>query len=371
MNNKMFKFKNILIPISFIFFLISCQKEFLSVPDSNRINFFVRNSPIQIVETRSTLIDNSEQFAAKSFGVFGYCVPYAQKTDPNANYAEDFSGAKSVWEAKKGLSIPDIFNNQEISYTNDTKSWEYSNARPWESRNGNVSTTIINPADYKYTFIAYYPYQSTVSSSSPWTITTNIGAPTLTYTIPIETINIGSKTYLDDSEIQDVMYAYTFDHLRSWGSVPLTFKHIMTGVNVKLVSYEDNSTIHINSIELNGTFRKVYKHNFSNNEITYDGSHSYPYYLGSTTLVKTSSIYESDTVLLLCEDKLGENVEFVIDYDVDNQDRSPAHLPIPDNLTIVPGTVYTFTVSFINNTVYLQLQTDRWDHGGDSVSTIK
>ena len=357
---------------------LSCDKEILPQVSDGLIDFEVKTSNIKVVETRSTLIYNTLPNNS-SFGVLGYCVPYVLGTTTN-----NYSGASGLWNSKVQNSHPDIFYNQKVEYADGTCIYDSNSGLSGNQVKGWVtppSGDNSDPSKYTYTFFAYYPYQSGSNNSSGWSVTSGsgaLGAPTLKFIMPFTSTN--ASTRLDDSLIPDAMIASTYDRLRADGAVPVTFAHILTGVNIKVANFDDRQ-ITINSVTLSGTFNKQVTFDFNNNSTQYTGTYS-----GTFTFTQSGITYHADpgasinlnggkSILLLSnsESKLGNNIKLNGSYSVAGINRSiPFEIDIKEDFKFIQGTNYTLTLNFVNGAITLLTESElQWEDGGDSNSTIK
>lgn len=371
------RIKNISVVILSALACISCDKEILPQVSDGAIDFDVKASNIKVVETRSTLLYNTLP-ENSSFGVVGYCVPYVL-----GSTTLNYSGASGLWSSKVQNSHPDIFYNQKVDYANGTCTYDSNSGVSGNQVKGWVtppSGDNSDPSKYTYTFFAYYPYQSGSNNSSGWSVTSGssaLGAPTLRFIMPFTSSS--ASTRLDDSLIPDAMVASTYDRLRADGAVPVTFAHILTGVNIKVANFDDRQ-ISINSITLSGTFNKQVTFNFNNNAAQYTGTYS-----GTFSFTESGSTYTADagasinlnngkSILLLSnlDSKLGNNIKLNISYSVGGINAPDVVIDIPTEFKFAQGTNYTFTLNFVNGAITLLTESElQWEDGGDSNSTIK
>ena len=355
---------------------ISCDKEILPQVSDELIDFNVKTSNIKVVETRTTLLYNTLP-ENSSFGVIGYCVPYVLGTTTN-----NYSGASGLWSSKIQNSHPDIFYNQKVEYANGTCTYDSNSGVSGNQVKGWVtppSGDSSDPSKYTYTFFAYYPYQSGNNNSSGWSVTTGastLGAPTLRFIMPFTSNN--ASTSLNDNLIPDAMIASTYDRLRADGAVPVTFTHILTGVNIKVANFDDRQ-ITINSVTLSGIFNKQVTFDFNNNSTQYTGTYSGTFSFtdsGSYPIESGASVNLNGgkSILLLSDSdsKLGNNIILKISYSVGGIKGPDESIPIPVDFKFVQGTNYTFTLNFVNGAITLLTESEnQWEDGGDSNSTIK
>lgn len=214
------------------------------------------------VSTRATLLNQVTENT--TFGVFGYCVPYAI----NGNNQPSWGDATTEWVGKKEHSHADVMYNEPIFY--DGAKCVYTkhagdNTLPkrWYTKadlpEGTPSANL-RFEQFLYTFIAYHPYAANASdgfSIVPGDKTTR-GIPKLTYTMPYaESSSLNNE--LDIEAAKDVMWALKADHMPGSGAVELEFRHVLTGLRLQVNNYnptndaEDN-TVTIHSIAMEGHF---------------------------------------------------------------------------------------------------------------------
>ena len=194
------------------------------------------SSPYEAGTRAAALRDGSFQ-AGDKVGVLGYC----EASNGNVNISDE------PWNTKKPFSTPDIFYNQELTYSG-TGAWNYT----WTGTGsvGGLHPWLANE-DYTYSFFAYYPYAGVENGDGSLTISTDevddMGTirlsgendrsdPTITYTMPHsdgENLDSGHDWWA----VPDLMLAYTIDHRKSDGSVKLDFRHMFCAFQFRVNNY--------------------------------------------------------------------------------------------------------------------------------------
>lgn len=241
--------------------LASCSGDAPDAPDTGATITFSRPLVIDADDASRANLINSHLPEGESFGVMGYCIP---RRVNDTSLDEPTSGS-SVWEVKKSLVRPDVLDRAELQVegngcfytsTDDKKVglW-YTNTMLGESGAG------IDPSAFRYTFVAYYPYNGRFEVSSEKG--NDLGAPRLKYTVVYgsntDPHNNGYGSSTDRIErhpdvTTDAMYAITADHVRASGAVDLRFRHIMSGISVQLNNYSETGDVTVNSVTLDGGF---------------------------------------------------------------------------------------------------------------------
>lgn len=368
----MMRFRHILIIFLSALAVIACEKEDFPGYDAEAIDFNVTAQNIKVVETKSTLVNNTLPDGT-SFGVLGYCIPYVlQTTTPN------YSGASGEWSIKVHNSYPDIFYNQKVDYNDGICTYDSDSGTAGSQVKGWVTPPAgdnSDPSKYTYTFFAYYPY---LTSNSVWSVSTTnktLGAPKFTFSMPFTSAT--TSTSLDDAIIPDAMVASTFNRLRANGAVPLNFNHILSGINIKVANY-DARDISVNSVTLSGTFNKTVAIDFNDNSSIFSGTYSgsFTFSNGTQEVLSNASVdlNGGKTILLLSNtvgNGLGQGIKLDITYSIDSV-TTQATISIPADFKPVQGTNYTLTLNFVNGAITLLTESDsQWENGGDSSSTIK
>ena len=208
----------------------SCTQQEQDFPtgSSGYISFSSPLVELTGISSRAPITGTS--FSEGTFGVLGYCLAHG-----------DVNSGTTAWENKKTYANPHVFYNQKVNAvdgtyiaTSGTTETEIKGGKaPWYGNN-----------DYLYTFFAYYPYSS-------WGISPNsmsaIGVPLVTYTVNADMIN--------QNKIPDLMAAALIDKKKDEGSLTFTFKHLLSGLNVKIINNTDNN-VEVESLTLSGTFHQ-------------------------------------------------------------------------------------------------------------------
>ena len=356
--------KHIITLVLSILFFASCQKESVYESFADAIEFTAGVSDINGVETRTTLVAGTSLPNASSFGVLGYFVPYVV-----GSTTLNYPGASGSWENKKHNCHPDIFYKTNVTYNNGACT--YANPEGWVTTSSNDS----NPADYTYTFFAYYPFDV-------WSVDTAEsakGAPKFSYTFPFTSTN--TSTLLNDNQIQDVMVASVTNHVRANGAVPLNFTHLLTGLNIKLVNYDNKNQIQVTSVTLSGTFHKKMTVDFDSGAIAYSDTYKGKYTLneGRTRVEPGASVFLNNgkTVLLISNSGLGSDVVLTVGYSIAGESKvwTSSNSLYSSKFKPTAGTNYTLTLNFVEDMVTLSIESEQqWENGDDDIgnnSTIK
>lgn len=372
--------------------LPSCYKDIVDGDTAREIQFSV---PQMNVETRSTTKDFFEK--GDAFGVFGYCVPYTVGTT-NPNY----SGGSSIWALKKKLCPPDVFYKQKVvvgenACTYDRNGLDSNNPKYWYRNgydtNNSSNSAITNTKGYKYSFIAYYPYDNGFSIETP-TDKNSAGAPILTFTMPQE--GNTNDTKLSHKETPDAMLSVLYNRTQEDGNLSFNFSHVLTALGFEVNNFSEYNLI-IHSIKLRGSFYKQVKIDFTGDNVSFSFPESR--YTGTYTIFDGTELTDgglklpapkdgeivtsspspigpildggkrNDFIMLIsgAETSFGENVEVIIDYTF-NEGRKQAMLIRPGTFTPQPGVKYTAQLNFVGDAFVLQFVVDNsesWENGAD------
>ena len=327
------------------------------------------------VEAKSALV-NSELPEGSQFGVLGYCLAQTAPDDTTLNSS---SGSVS-WDTKKELCRPHLFYKKTVTYSGGACT--YADPVPW-----------FEPANYQYTFFAYYPYENSYNGTdSYFTVESgqgDLGSPSVKFSMPF---NGGDTlTPLDDSRVPDAMVAMAEDVTRGTnGMVELNFRHILTGLNFQINNYnedpqnpETGKTLTIHSLKLRGRFYKSFEMKYDNGW----GSPENELYSGTYTLIPDNSDIQiephsegklTDKTLLLVSGQnhkgsetgyLGPYVKLEIKYTFGDSGEKTQWFTRPNNFLPAAGTVYTSQLNFIGDAFVLNIIVDnnyQWEDGGDS-----
>ena len=318
---------------------------------------------------RGTLINDFPIDA--QVGLFGYCC------DENGDYGS------FDWEGKKTHCLPDenLFNDTPM--TNSGRGiWNYGTLKYW-----------YDEADYKYTFFAYYPYKgtgievetSTLLNREP--IPLSDGNPILKYTMPFNNRN-NITTELNQDDVLDVLYAGRIDWQNTNNQpVPLTFAHLMTGLEFEVDNYAD-ADVTISELKLQGTFHRTaavtlneasvanngnYRDNISISD-TYSGY--FPIISASTTYDNRSNPHKVNDAsnnlveLMLLADyanhTIGSNVELQISYIIGTGLHQEETLQLPADMIFYPGVKNILRLEFLGDHLMLSfIPGSTWTLGGD------
>lgn len=269
-----------------------------------------------------------------SFGVLGYCLAnYGNTTDLDNNTGD------AHWEEKYTRSRPHIFYKKEVGANG-----VYTNAVKW-----------LN-SRYHYTFFAYYPYNANISVTSG---ESTLGAPTMSLTMPNTT---------NPAEIPDAMVATAIDATELIGNVQLHFRHLLSGIQVRVRNYDSPSLV-INSATLSGTFIKSANITFNTDgtfNTTTSGTQNVTYNLASgvdvSTVAPSARVEDLGIPVMLLGNsttKLGSNLTLTVNYThqgTNTVSKSQSFtIEFPADFSPQAGTIYTFELQFINNAMTLSL----------------
>ena len=215
--------------------LSSCQQdESLTQRPQGDASVITFNSPYT-VDSRSDAMRSGSFKTGDKVGVLGYCKASNQGTDYST----------SPWDTKKPFSTPDVFYNQELTYSG-TGSWDYSWSGTFDGEGpvGKLHPWSQNEND-TFSFFAYYPYAEngtiTIDGINMGEIelsaSNHRGDPTITYTMPFSGGNATSQS--DWRRIPDFMLAYKTNHKRRDGSVNLNFRHLFCAFEFEINNYNE------------------------------------------------------------------------------------------------------------------------------------
>lgn len=338
--------------------------------------------------SRATLINSKLPLDSK-FGVMGYCV--ARNIGDTSLDAPN-SGS-SNWEDKKELSRPDVLNQAPLRvdeygcyYEDNTKLGRWYTDQSFPG---------VSAAGFKYTFIAYHPFEGRFAISTP--NNNGIGAPTLTYTVVYGSAD-GQGDGASDNRIErepelttDAMYAQVKDHVRASGAVDLQFHHIMSGFSVQLNNYNETN-VTVKRVTLDGGFYKTETVDFSTPDPTltvgdakYWGAFEFirngdvgvtiP---GKSSLKAGATTEKPDgTIVLLLPNLfaaegnyLGTDKNITVEYENVNGDSKKVRI---ENFNLgripQPGLNYRLNINFIGNQLLLMFtanEVEYWEEGSDN-----
>ena len=393
-----------LLLLAFPFMLVACEQSELSVSSPEEYISFA--SPVVTVETATRSITQNILNLGDQFGVLGYCVPYELGRPGIYNY----DAGSSVWRVKYTLCPPSVFYNEPVTVADGYCT--YTNPKQWYmpgvGLDGQANAQIGDNAEqYRYTFFAYYPYNTVdpvFTVNSPMDANT-AGAPKITFTMPQSGDAVTSP--LDHSETPDAMFAVAFNHQKVQGSVSFTFSHMLTALGFEVNNFSEYD-LQVHSIKLKGQFFKQIELDFSGSG-TLD-AYSFPaqYYRGAYTIYdetendnqplilttpaegeerSTSGLLpknvngESEHILLISgeapffgpatgdPEQNQDVVHVAIDYtfeDGTQPARRQAFYGRPVTFTPTPGTKYTAQLNFVGNAFVLQFvvsNSETWEDG--------
>lgn len=191
------------------------------------------------------------------FCVYGYCAPRDISNTSQTNW----NNAQAGWNSKSAYVSPHVFSAQKVE-----KDGKYSldpnvqgKLKAWETAPG------LDPLQFKYSFIAYYPFDNTLFTMNARTAggnvaATEMGVPTLTFNMPFS--GTDQTVRLDPSQIKDAMIAAVFDHTQQQGTINFRFEHLLSAFRFKINNYT-NLRLQIDRVELVGTFFKTAEIDFA------------------------------------------------------------------------------------------------------------
>ncbi len=366
----------------------ACEKDSAGELMREECDRIVFDTPALMVETvtRSTLKD--ALVPGDEFGVLGYCVPYTVGTQtPNYN-----AGA-SLWALKKALCPPDVFYKQRVvvgtgGCTYDRNGGTGNNPKYWY-RDGYDTDNAANAGvtgtdDYRYSFVAYYPYSGAFTVDKPETGQT-AGAPVLTFTMPQTGTDVAAP--LDHRATPDAMLAVLYNSRKSDGNLRFNFSHVLTGLGFEVNNFSGYD-LEVKSVTLSGSFYKkvridltgdVSSFSFPGDRYTgtytlFDGDASggslmlpAPDASLGETVTSSPSPIGGEHVMLISGTgtSFGENVKVRIEY-VFNGVPNVFETARPGTFTPQPGIKYTAQLNFVGDTFVLQFVVDnqeQWEDG--------
>lgn len=187
--------------------------------------------------------------AGAVFGVSGYCVPVVGESG-----VADYRLATLSWVDKNNMARADVMHARPVMFDGTKCVYQaadgtYSEPPRWY---GSAGETSANPADFRYTFAAYYPYDDYFTLPAE----DAVGVPEIGFTMPFEAKDYESEP-LDPTKVKDAMVAMTADRLRNVdnvGTVPLRFRHLLCGLRFQINNFNTSDKVEISSITLRGSF---------------------------------------------------------------------------------------------------------------------
>lgn len=409
-------------PITYIlpllFLLGACSQEELPQtpsPDS-AAGVITFQSPYTV--TRSAALRSGTFQPGDRVGVLGYC-----KASNKVN-GVDIDYSTSDWNTKKVFSKPDVFYNQELTYTDDGL-WTYSWSGTFDGRGavGDLHPWSSNEDD-TFSFFAYYPYAENrkitdSSGNAMGTITLSgkdaTGDPTITYVMPhndVDDLNSAKKWWV----VPDLMLAYKTDHKKEDGSVKLNFRHLFCAFEFEVNNYNASEVrvedLYLHGGKLDSSNSKIEEGFYR--EVTVTGQQSgydintENLYVGRFKIVgrdpdkkedehilvdltcpgaqdsgqptTTSIDYDGSPIsLLFIPDERGmlttdDNESLSMDITLTIGDKTVERKGIMNlgNQSFQPGVRSIFSINVIGNDIYVQMRSDgTWENDGDSDITFE
>ena len=401
--------------------LSSCQQdELLTQRPQGDASVITFNSPYTI-DSRSDAMRSGSFEKGDRVGVLGYCI---------ASNSQGVDYSTSPWDTKKPFCTPDVFYNQELTYSG-TGSWDYTWKKesngPWADYEpvGDYLHPWATNEEYTYSFFAYYPYAE-VNNKGVGTIkikdendieiemgeielstSNHRGDPTITYTMPFDD---GGTTTSQRRWwwVPDFMLAYKTDHLKQDGSVSLNFRHIFSALEFEINNLTEEEIIIEDLYFGGGTENNDTRTAGFYREVSVTGQQS-----GYTVDKTINNTFIGEFQLIGRE--ADEDEHMLIDFSCQPNTTTPIPITyngspisllfIPDengalttdnnasiyirmsaktvsgteladdsnrylnliNMTFRPGVRNIFSINFIGNDFYIQMRSDgSWSDGGDS-----
>lgn len=363
---------------------LSCEKEEGVNPAADASQRILFGVPTLSVETRSTF--RNALSAGDEFGVLGYCVPYTVSSDPTKIHM-DYTSGGNPWTLKKAHSSPEVFYKQRVvvgtgGCTYDRTGGGANNPKYWYrdgyDTDNNANGEVVGADDYRYSFIAWYPYGENFFTISEPAEQTTAGAPVMTFTMPQTGADISSDR-LDHTATPDAMLAVLYDRTRADGNLRFTFSHVLTGLGFQVNNLSERDlTVH--SVSLSGSFYKDVTIDLRGNSVAF--SFSANRYAGYYPLLESdlelpapaadetqtsSGVIGGEHLLLISGtgNSFGEDVKVNIDYTFGDE-RKQRSISRPGTFTPRPGVKYTAQLNFVGDTFVLQFMVDngeQWEDG--------
>ena len=358
--------------------------------------------PALTVETRAATDGFHDEYPlGEPFGVLGYCLSYELGSNSELN---PNSGTGS-WALKKDMAPPAVFYNKQVNVSANGVC-TYENPRRWYrdgTGNEGIADALSNTDDFRYSFFAFYPYDTNPDDGNGgFRITpanaNEAGAPVFTYYMPFSGNDTNAS--LDDTQTPDPMLAMETDMRRNDGMVNFNFSHILIGLGFQVNNYsqvqDNNATgpkegqdLILYSIRLQGTFYRTVTADFTGSSgasITYstgnDGLYSGTYTLFDNeegTVIPwqqdgsagSISLEPSKYIRLLAGIEslgfLGPNGSerrLLVRYKFGNGDIKEETLERPSNFNPRPGTRYTAQLNWVGDAFVLIMESDEtWEDG--------
>lgn len=404
--------------VALLALLPSCQQETLDQTGEapSPADYIQFGTPTVILNTESRSITKDALTEGDAFGVLGYCVPYQLGTN-NLNY----DAGTSLWLTKYSQCAPSVFYNTPVTVNADG-TCSYNNLQKWyvqgHGLDGAANSEVGADAEqYRYTFFAYYPYESSnpvFTVDAPVNQTTK-GAPKFTFTMP-QTGN-DLNTPLDHTNTPDAMFGVLYNRQKTGENVSFEFSHLLTALGFEVNNFSERE-LKIHSITLSGQFFKQIELDFSQTGTLTTATFPESYYSGTYTIFDETSNNnqpltlaapaegedktttgllpkgidgEGEHILLIAgkapyfgpvpaeedteESPLEEQnaVHVTISYTFGDSELKTSPHARPESFTPRPGTKYTAQLNFVGDTFVLQFivnNNEIWEDGASDNDDI-
>lgn len=395
--------------VALLALLPSCQQETLDQTGEapSPADYIQFGTPTVTLNTESRSITKDALTEGDAFGVLGYCVPYQLGTN-NLNY----DAGTSLWLTKYSQCAPSVFYNTPVTVNADG-TCSYNNLQKWyvqgHGLDGAANSEVGADAEqYRYTFFAYYPYESSnpvFTVDAPVNQTTK-GAPKFTFTMP-QTGN-DLNTPLDHTNTPDAMFGVLYNQQRTGRNVSFEFSHLLTALGFEVNNFSERE-LKIHSITLSGQFFKQIELDFSQTGTLTAATYPESYYSGTYTIFdeannnqpltlaaptegndKTTSGLlpkgangEGEHILLIsgkapyfgpsANENESNAVKVNITYTFGNDAKETMPYTRPETFTPRPGTKYTAQLNFVGDTFVLQFivnNSEIWEDGASDNEDI-
>lgn len=394
--------------LSTLLLLPACQQETFHSPDipTDHADYIQFGTPTVTLntETRSTTKDALTE--GDAFGVLGYCVPYQLGTN-----TLDYDAGESFWLTKYKLCAPLVFYNEAVTVNADG-TCSYTNLKKWYVEGHGlggeeISEVSADAEEYRYTFFAYYPYESSDQAFTIQAPTDQItaGAPKFTFTMPQTSNDL--TTQLDHADTPDAMFGVLYNRQKAGGNVSFEFSHMLTALGFEVNNFSEQ-VLKIHSITLSGQFFKQIELDFSQTGTLTAPTFPNSYYTGTYTIFDETQNGNQPLTLavpeegndrttsgLLPKDANGQGehillisgkapyfgpsaneanaVKVNITYTFGHAARNTMSYTRPETFIPKPGTKYTAQLNFVGDTFVLQFIVDNneiWEDGASDNDDI-
>lgn len=317
---------------------IACDKSDSEFKDEQLYMHFQSD----ILQTRAVQKNSFEN--GNPLGIIGYL--YVRE-------GNNIHSGTSDWATKRSLIMPEPdLAHLEATYRNG--SLDYGVTKRWSS-----------VSEDKYTFFAYYPRKEEGVKLSE----KKLGAPSLIYTLP----------YTDTgfSDIEDVMVASRIDHQKKNGAVRFTFDHILSCVDFAIHNLNNNTTIRITSLSLQGTFYNKTEVNMETLEQVYQSHAKYDFNLVNSNFdvpstLNTASVSvgeKQNNYLLIVPLKSPTDWEVKVKWQLldhsgnilSNGAVYNTQVNVGKPIDFLAGKKHTFTLNFLGDVCTIKSQTTDWE----------